>query len=330
MEQRPNETATLDEDSHEPVIAMLFARLWRAKGLLLGLVAGCALIAYGLTWLVSPKYTARVTLLPRWGDERVELLSRFAGLTGMPVGTASAAEAHYGRIVTSNLVLDALIERSWLLGDPGRAGTLFEALGVEVGVTGADSLRARNRLRERLRRKVIAFSRDRLTGFMELRITLPRDRHLAVRLANELATELDRYNRDFLRLRAAEQRSNSELRLQEATKALRQAEDSLAAFLRANRAFEQSPDLARQHAELRREVDAQNALWIELKRQLEIARLDEQNQMLSLDILDRADLPTRPSSPRRGQIAAMAGMAGLAVGLAISLVNRRFDVSSGR
>ncbi len=309
----------------DSALGVMSARLWRGRVAVLSVAFGCAAIAYGASWLAPPVYTARVTLLPRLDEQGLGLLGRFAGLTGVPMGASAAPEGLYGRIVTSNHLLDSLIVRDWPLGEGGRTGTLFEVLRIGTGSGPADSLRAHERVRDRLRRKVVSFSRDRLTGFMDLRVSLPREKRLAALLANHLAAELDRYNREFQRQRASEQSSYAETRLGEVAGDLRRAEEALAAFLRANRGYGESPDLTRRYEELRREVDAQSSIWVELKRQLEIARLDEHRQMLSIDVLDKADVPVRRSSPRRTQIAALAGLAGLIAGVCWALGSARFE-----
>jgi uncharacterized protein involved in exopolysaccharide biosynthesis len=51
--------------------------------------------------------------------------------------------------------------------------------------------------------------------------------------------------------------------------------------------------------ELEREVQAQTSVWIELRRQLELAKIDVNKEMNSINVLDIASVPTKKSGPNR-------------------------------
>lgn len=270
----------------------------------------CGLMAFGVACLYPSQYTARVTLLPQQQNDTGDLLGRFSGLAALGLGDRGTYEALYGRIVASDRILDSLLVRDW--GEPrvGSHRSIFDVFRIRVKPTSRDSLRAREVALGRLRRDVVVFDRDRLSGFMELRVTVPRDPVLAARLADCLAGLLDQYNRQFHRGKATEQREYATERLAQVGNDLVNAEVALADFLRANRGYDSSPDLLRRYGELRREVDAQTSIWIELRRQVEMARLDEQRQLVSVDILDRASIPVRRTSPQRGVVAVAGAVCG--------------------
>lgn len=304
---RPGDRAQRNRPRDLPLI--FFVARWRWPWLVLG--AGiCAIVAFVIASLFPPIYTAKVTLLPQSRDEEADLLGRFAGMTGIALPAIGSSEDLYGRIVTSNRILDTLLDRKWQRPKRGDEVSLYEVMGVRLQGSAQDSLRAREKAREALRRKSISFSRDRLTGFMEIRVSIPRDAELAAAIANEAVAQLNAFDRQYLKGKATSQREYTEARLQRVTSDLESAEADLTSFLRMNRRYAESPDLQQRFQALQREVEAQTGIWLELKRQLEIARLDEHKQLVSIDVLDPAISPIRRSSPRRGSLALFGAVFG--------------------
>ncbi|MBK9304873.1 MAG: hypothetical protein IPM94_13625 [bacterium] len=48
---------------------------------------------------------------------------------------------------------------------------------------------------------------------------------------------------------------------------------------------------------MQREAEATNAVWVELRRQVGLTRLEEQRDLTTLDVLDRAAAPLDPIMP---------------------------------
>ncbi len=294
--------------------------LWQRRGFLLIVTACLAVMGYGLSYLWPPVYTARVTILPQQEDRELDVLSQFAGLAGLGLGGATTYEELYPRIIRSDRVLDPVISRTWPSRRSGQGASLFAVFGLEQGHDDTlDERRSAEELKEILRTKVIRFSRDRSTGFMELQVSVPREPELAAALANDLVERLEAYNRAFHRSRAVEQREFISGRLREVKGDLERAEDAMTAFVSTNRAYASSPELMQRHNDLQREVDAQTSIWIELRRQLELTKIDEHKELESVNVLDHAAVPLRSSSPRRLIVASIAGMLGLMLAAGIVL-----------
>jgi uncharacterized protein involved in exopolysaccharide biosynthesis len=91
----------------------------------------------------------------------------------------------------------------------------------------------------------------------------------------------------------------------------------LAEFLKSNRSYEQSPDLAIREMRLRRELEVQSTLYKELLRQRETVKFNELSMNPVLNVLDEAVPAIEKSAPIRRKIAAMAGFAALAAAAAL-------------
>jgi uncharacterized protein involved in exopolysaccharide biosynthesis len=274
----------------------LLRRLWANRGRVAAVVAIGAVLGIGASLLVAPRFTATASLIPQTPVERGGLIGRLAGLTSLGAELEAGNEAVYGRIITSDTVLDAALDRGWEEGRQAGPLSLYGILGIDTAGDEPDA-RAREVARRRLRRDVVAFNRDPVTGFMEVRVTLPRHPGIAAALANFLVDRLDEYNRVARSRKAREHREFIEESLDRVAGDLAAAEHDLTAFVEANTSYGTSPRLVQQYNALEREMQAQRSIWLELRTQLESARVDEHKQTPSITVLDPASRPMRRSYP---------------------------------
>ena len=270
-------------------------RRWR---FVTAMVVAAAVVALLLTLVVTPVYQATVTVLPRGDSARFGLLGSLFDVSGLSAAGSAGNEVLYAKILVSDDVLVDIIERTWTYRGSATPVTLYEVLGIDRH-SGEDGVRdrARAELMERLRDGMIGMTRDKTTGFMTVRVRVPRDPALAAELANALVDRLDEYNIGTSTSRAGRQLRFLEARLLDVRRELTAAEDSLVDFVERNRAYRDAPILNQRYQRLQREAEATNAVWIELRRQVELTRLEEQRQLTTLDILDRAVAPVKPVTP---------------------------------
>ena len=298
--------------------------IWRARALVALGALIAATIAVVVVLLLPPVYTAQVTVLPDVDSSGLDIMNQLSLVTGGLLGRNDEMESLYGEILSSNRVLDTLIDETWSYR--GREGlSLYQILdisGDRAEPTAADLYD----LRKGMRGRVVSFRRDNKTGFMRIRASVKHDPVLAAGLADALATELDGFIRQQRTGKAAEQRGFIEKQLTEAVLALADAEGELVSFEEANRSYREAPALDRRHRALSRQVEAQTLIWSELKRQLELARIEENRSTTSLDVLDRAAVPQIPSSPRKKLIVILALLAGATAAAFLVLLR---DLRSG-
>jgi len=274
------------------LLGLLLVR-WRFMALatLLGVLLG------GAYALLAPRtYQAKSTLLPRWEDTQLGLLGSVMEMTGLPVPAQPVNEGLYSKILCSNTVLARLATRPWPSSGGGAPKSLYELLDVDVSDE-ADRSVAEWQLFRKLSRDVLSLSRDKATGYMEVRATVRGDPVLAASLANAAVEELDRFNVELATTRAGSQFAFLTERLTEALQDLNIREVALTEFVKNNRAYGDSPLLLQQHRRLEREVEAATTVWVELRRQVELSKLEHQKNLSSIDVLDSAIPPTRPLKP---------------------------------
>lgn len=290
----------------------------RRRLLILPLVG--AAIAAGWSLLLPPVFSARVTFLPHGGQLQGNLLGQLASVSGLRLEQEADLEQHYGRIATSSRILDPLMMRSYDPEHPGQS--LIKAVKPKLAAS-ADSNRARQEFRQYLRRKAITFERQAQNGFMILRVSLPAEPVVVAGFTNELAAALDHFLRNETRRDASLHREFVEERTRQILSGLQEAESALTEFELTNREYASSPLLRMRHDELRREVDLQSVLWVELRRQLELLRIDELKDIETVDILDAAEVPSLRSAPRRSLMTLVGLLFGAAIAVIIRLIGRR-------
>ena len=307
------------------------ARLWRRKWILLVTAAVGGVLALASSFLTPPTFRSAVTMLPERNQRSMGALGPLAAITGIFLDSESSYEELYREILMSDHVLNTVIRRNWLYSPTADSASFFTAMKYDTAW--ADSLektRAEQAIKKALRLRMVKFTRSPLTGYMVLQVDVPRYPLLAASLANHLAGELEVYNLEFNRQKASNKRIYVEERLDICTIGLSRAESALADFVTANRAYSNAPELVARHNRLAREVGAQETVWLELRRQLELARIEENSQMSTVNVLDRATVPLRKSSPHRGLYAVAGMLAGGFLAIAFLIAREQIRLVSSR
>ncbi len=277
----------------------------------MGVPTAFAILALGLSFLKTPVYTATATLLPRNQNISGGLVSQFLDQS-LLASNENQLEPFFRDILLSNRLLDNAISRKWSSYASGDSVNLFDIFGISwPRQSEGDSSRAVEKLKRKLRQDVVAFSREKTTGLMRIGCTFPEHPGLAADFCNYLIGELDAFTIDYRTGKASEQSEFIEERLTDVKTELDSAANTLASFVEANRLYQSSPSLTQRYNELSREVEAQTAVWIELRRQLEMARIDARKQLVSLDVLDSATPPTHRARPVRSQYMLLGFFMGL-------------------
>jgi uncharacterized protein involved in exopolysaccharide biosynthesis len=158
---------------------------------------------------------------------------------------------------------------------------------------------------------------DRRTLVVSIGVTL-RDPSFAANVANAMVAQMDSFVRQFQRGLAADRVGWIETRLTQVLADLDRSEAALKDFRVRNRSLASSPQLHLQEQRLMREVETNSTIYVELRRQLELAKIDEVKNIPVIQVLDYARPPVRKSYPPRTVIVlGTMILAWLAVGAAV-------------
>jgi uncharacterized protein involved in exopolysaccharide biosynthesis len=98
---------------------------------------------------------------------------------------------------------------------------------------------------------------------------------------------------------ASEQRKWIETRLKDVELDLRRAEEALKLFREKNRRIIDSPQLLLDQERMLRDIEMKSTVFIELKKQAELARIEEIKNIAIVNVLDPARPPVERSGPQR-------------------------------
>ena len=286
----------LDHPNSEPVsIRQVLIRLWTYRRLLAGSTLVAGIIAAAVSLALPNQYTARATILP---DAQTSVsatgLSQLAASFGFAVGRAGNGLTDlYPTMLTSERILAPVLYQRL----PTRTGDL-ESLVHFWGLDKMDSARAYDRALRRFHEKTLTVAADRRTLVVSLDIKL-RDPLLAANVANAIVAQMDSFVRQFQRGLASDRVRWIETRLTQVLADLERSETTLKDFRVRNRLIAGSPPLQLQEQQFAREVETNSAVYVELRRQLEIAKIDEVKDIPAVQVLDYARPPVRKSYPPR-------------------------------
>jgi uncharacterized protein involved in exopolysaccharide biosynthesis len=125
---------------------------------------------------------------------------------------------------------------------------------------------------------------------------------LSADILNTVISTLDKFIRTKRNSNASEQRKWVEARLIEVKDDLSKAENTLKEFREKNRVVSGSPQLLLDQERMLREVQINSTMYVELKKQLELAKIEEIRSTPIISVMDYARPPAKKEHPKRAII----------------------------
>ena len=265
-------------------------------------------------------YQALATVLPQISQQP---LSRYSGLASqfginLPGGGSSGESlSFYSDLLRSRTLLEATVLTPYsVVNNKGAKST-----GTLVDLFGSDGKTAEERTHaavEELRGSMDVRIQDD-AGVLELE-TRASSPDLATQINRRMLSLLSEYNLERRQSQAKAERSFTEARLAEASKALTDAERSLQQFLEKNRTYQSSPQLMFEAARLQRRVELQQQLQSSLAQAYEQARIDEVRNTPVVTIVDPPEGSAQPAdSPLPLRVFAALSL-GLIMAIGVALI----------
>ena len=268
------------------------------------LLFACVLTAG--SFLIANKYAATAVILPDVdvlsAAQKLGSLQDIASSVGLNLGVTSPSQL-YPDILVSETILIPVIRRQYGGGDLRAPEDLIRFWGFSAD----DSLLSLERCLRRLREHVLSVDVNKKTGILALTVETSNP-YLSSDVANEMVYQLDRYQRNFRRTNASEQRKFLDQRLGEVDGDLKNAEEHLKNFREKNRRVLDSPQLLLEQDRMEREVMLNSTLFVELKKQYELVKLDEIKNTPVVQVLDPARPPAEKTSPKRSVIFVLSAL----------------------
>lgn len=309
-----------ERDADEISLVRILNVFLRYRWLLVLLPVTLAL-GVGLASMAQPRsYGAYTSFIPQTGDRSVGAgigaLARQFGVNVRNDPSPNSPHFYASLLQSSELLWQAAISEYDLGGGVGtqRRGTLLD-------ITQADGLTerpARHQVVERLRDR-ITVNVDRETGMVGLTVRA-HSGELAEQIAARLIELLNVFNLETRASQAQAERRFVEARLREAEVELGEAEENLQGFLRQNRTFRDSPELAFEHDRFQRQVALRQELVTSLSQAREQARIDEVRDTPVITVVEAAAGSARPQGRGTVTRAVLAGVTGLALAILLAFL----------
>ena len=277
------------------------------------------MLTYAASFLLPPKWTAEAEFFPE-ATSSFELPTGIGALAGelgfsLPGADPMSSPDFYAAVMESRSILERTLRTRFPV--PGAAADslpLIDILEIE-----GDTPRKRMENGIEWLKEHSAAGVDNKTGTVKFSTELP-DPDLAASVTAYMVGQLNDFNQQTRNLRARERRKFAEARTKEAAGDLEVSEDSLREFLTRNRQFEYTPQLMFERNRLERQVTLRQEVYQTLRREFEIARIEEVNDTPVLTVVDRPVAPATPSSPRRVRMAVVAAVLGLLLGVTLAFL----------
>ena len=276
--------------------------------------------------LAAPVYTSVAKFIPSTSRG---VTSRMSSLTGTPgaavdLGDDTSSADYYVALVESPTFLEKILTRSFQIDALGRREQLLTFMDMPGETERERVLRGCKALDENL---LITASKAPSGTNSPRIITLTvgaAEARLSAEITAAILDEIVEHNQTARNSKAAENRKFVQKQLDDAEKALAKSSEALAAFMARNRKIA-TPEVQSEKDRLERQRRMHEEVFITLTKQLELARIEEQENRVSIEVLQPPEAPLNRSSPRRTQSVLLAGLVGLFLGCGLALLQDRMS-----
>ena len=165
--------------------------------------------------------------------------------------------------------------------------------------------------------------REEISGLITVTV-LMEDPNLASDIANYIAEYVKNFISFEQKREATRNRMFVEKQMKDSKIQTEKSEDTLTEFQKAHPLRLDTPSLQMMRDRLESAIEENRAVYITLRQQFEIAKIDEAKEKLLINILDTAEPAVKKAKPKRTLIVLLSLLAGfiLAIPLAI-IIDRR-------
>jgi len=290
----------------------LFKIIWGGRWFIgLTTVVG-SLLVLAYTYTLTPLYKSEISLYPVSSESGAGGLGQLKGLAssfGYDVG-ASETNFNIPDVVRSQRIKLSILNNKWHFEELSEKMTLLEYWhkddkpGLLTRIFGDKEVNPKLiRLKQETDglKKIderITVSESNKTGLVTVSV-LSEEPKLSKDVVTYIAEALISYINDVQGKRAGEKRQFIEERIAEATAQLEKSEELLKSFREENRSIKDSPELQMQLERLLRDAEVNKQVFITLKQQYEIARIEEVKEAPVVNVLDEGREVVQRDSPRR-------------------------------
>jgi uncharacterized protein involved in exopolysaccharide biosynthesis len=273
--------------------------LWHSRKFI-GIVAGVVTVLAILISLLLPEsFKSTAILLPDTDKSKLGSLggmSDLAALAGVSVGGEVSLVKLYPTIIKSESVLKNVIYSRYQTKAYPDSVNLIQFWEIKEKNSEQDYEVALLNLRTGL-----DITMDLKTAVLTMSIET-EEPQLSADILNNTIRAVEKFIRTKRNTNASEQRKWIEARLVEVKADLSKAENALKDFREKNRSISGSPQLLLDQERLMREMQINSTMYVELKKQYELAKIEEIRTTPIINVLDYGHAAAKKERPKRAII----------------------------
>lgn len=284
---------------------------WLKKPIVLFITGAFLFFSVVIAIISEPFFSSTSKFITKTSSGTTHQFAEFAAMAGINVGTSRTVNPseYLDIIIKDEKIIKKLVNRKWYY--KGDSLYMYDILEIKVDTTRLNWQAYRVNKQIELLRKgdYINITKDKKTSIVTL-ITQFNDKQLTYDINMFLLELMEKYIITTLKTQASEKRSFIQDRILEIKKELALSEHALQSF-RENNTNTSAPGLMIQDMRLMRNVSLNQEVYIQLQKQLEMAKIDEKNELPILEIVYHPELPFKKSGPSRKNILIIGMFLGL-------------------
>ncbi len=261
-----------------------------------------------------PVFKASAKFLPSKNPEMTSRMGTLIGTSGrIESFETNVTSEYYTELLKSSPFLERIAKRKFS----------SKKMGEEVDLISYYEVEADNET-ERIIKVIktiggsLELSTARTTKVVSLSYST-NEPELSAAIVNSFLEELIKYNQDIRDSKAKQNREFIEDQLKGNKKLLNDAEEALYNFTARNKKIV-TPDLEVELDRLKRNVRVQEEVYITLEKQLQLAKIEEQEKKPVIEIIEKASVPLYRSSPKTKRNVILAGFVSLFLFIGLAFV----------
>jgi len=302
-------------ENDEINLVNLFKVIWGGRWFIILTTVVGSILVLAYTYTLTPLYKSEISLYPVLSSSKPAGLSQLQGLAssfGYDLGTTES-NFNIPDVVNSKRIKLAIINHDWYFSDIEDTMTLLDywhkddkpgLLSRIFGAKESDPELKRMKWETDALKKIgerISVSESKKTGLITVSV-LSEEPRLSKEIVTFIADALINYINQVQLKQASENRQFIEERIKETEAQLNESEETLKRFREDNRSIKDSPELQLELERLMRDVEVNQQVYITLKQQYEIARIEEVKEAPVVNVLDEGREAVEKSKPYRKKI----------------------------
>ena len=317
-------------------IVQIFQLIWQKKLTVISysFVFGMLAIIYLL--VKTPLFTSTITMYPAGDLSQTKSvmgtnLSTIAESFGL-AGLSSAPNYNIPDIVSSARLKNVIALNKWSIENRKSDKTLisywemdqesFSVLGFIKSFfpKGYQSASKEDKYLDRAIKELEdrIFVSETGSGLITIDVDMEEPK-LAADIANFISEFVTKFVSKVQKANAFKNRVFIENQLTSSSEILNKSEENLVKFKNKNPINLDTPEIAMTRTRLHREIEENQTVYLTLRQQFEIARIDELQEEILINILDEAIPAVRVSKPKKIIILLLAGFLGIAISIPVIL-----------